>query len=114
MKFYAYKPDSNGNEPMGTSGRILFELKTVRGAIRRARRMLGNNIKVFHYTNFYNGKTFKQIGEQKDATKFDRTIGGKAFPGDYNWTCPVCENECRAFELTCYSCEIEEYNNEQK
>ena len=49
----------------------------------------------------------KKIGKQKDATKFNKKIGGKAFPDDYNWVCPVCGNECRAFELTCQNCEHE-------
>ena len=25
--------------------------------------------------------------------------GGLAFPSDYDWTCPRCGRECRAFEL---------------
>lgn len=28
MKYYAYLPNKDGTEPMGTATRILFELKT--------------------------------------------------------------------------------------
>jgi hypothetical protein len=61
MKFYAYKPRKDGTEPLGTDGRILFELKTVRGAIRRAKRILGESCRVFQYTNFYNDETFRRV-----------------------------------------------------
>ena len=61
MRFYAYKPDDSGKESMGTSGRILFELKTAKGAIRRAKRILGDNVRIFVYTNFYNSETFRQV-----------------------------------------------------
>jgi len=61
MKFYAYKPDKNGYEPTGSSDRILFELKTKAGAIRRARRVLGLTAKVFAYHNFYDNLTFVEI-----------------------------------------------------
>jgi hypothetical protein len=61
MKFYAYIPESDGVEPLGTNGRILFELKTILGAIRRAKRVLGKNVKVFTYTNFYNQNTFRIV-----------------------------------------------------
>lgn len=47
------------------------------------------------------------VGERKNAKRF-RKVGGKAFPNDYNWVCPVCEAECRGFELTCSYCEWEE------
>lgn len=66
MNFYAYEPDKNGNEPMGTEGRVLFELKTTRGAIRRAfRRFSGRPFRLYKYTNFYNDKTFTLIYENK-------------------------------------------------
>jgi hypothetical protein len=60
-KFYAYKPDKSGREPLGTSGRTLFELKTVDGAKNRAKKMLGSGYKLYTYTNFYNDKTFKVV-----------------------------------------------------
>ena len=40
MKFYAYIPDKNGDEPLGTENRILFELKTTQGAIKRSSRLV--------------------------------------------------------------------------
>ena len=66
MKFYAYIPDKNGNEPMGTGNKTLFELKTIRGAIRRAYKVLKipvyeRMIVMFSYTNFYNNDTYKRI-----------------------------------------------------
>lgn len=50
--------------------------------------------------------TAHSIGVREKATKFVK-VGGKAFPGDYNWVCPNCGSECRAYELTCYSCEMD-------
>lgn len=61
MKYYAYVPTEEGEEPMGTANRIKFQLKTNRGAIRRAKRVLGDNFCLFTYTNFYNDLTFKEI-----------------------------------------------------
>lgn len=61
MKYYAYKLTDKGTEPMGTSGRILFELKTHKGAIRRALCVLGHNFRLFSYTNFYDDKTFREV-----------------------------------------------------
>ncbi len=52
-------------------------------------------------------RTFDAIGERPDATKIIRGVGGKAFPKDFNWICPICGNECRAFEETCQVCEHE-------
>ena len=46
-----------------------------------------------------------EIGKQSDSKKVKRGVGGRAFPNDYNWTCSVCGNECRAFEATCQVCE---------
>lgn len=48
------------------------------------------------------------IGQQKDAKK-TRKVGGQAFPKDYNWICPICGSDCRAFEITCYACEIADW-----
>lgn len=60
-KYYAFKPDDQGEEPMGTQNRLLFELKTDMGAIRRAGRVLGQTAKVFRYTDFYDGSTFQRV-----------------------------------------------------
>ncbi len=70
MKFYAYIPrkghfysghPKTGDAPLGTEHQLLFELKTTEGALRRARRILGRNCKVFRYTNFYDESTFHQV-----------------------------------------------------
>ena len=59
MKFYTYLPDKNGKEPMGTENRLLFELKTIKGAAERCRRIFKtNNFKLFSYTNFYDNESF--------------------------------------------------------
>ena len=70
MKFYAYIPDASGNDtcgmidwsikPGGKMKKALFELKTVRGAHRKAQRLLGGRYKLFSYTNFYDDKTFTE------------------------------------------------------
>lgn len=68
MKFYAYIPDYFGNEPTGTDKCILFELKTIKGAKKRAYRVLQkmNNYKpccivLKTYTNIYDKKTYKTV-----------------------------------------------------
>ena len=63
MKFYAYKMTTDNKAPMGTTDKLLFELKTSHGAIKRAIRILGNDrpIKVFRYINFYDTHTFTQV-----------------------------------------------------
>lgn len=64
MKFYAYVPDKNGNEPMGTFGSFLIDLKTLRGAINRVKSYGKTNFRIFTYTNFYDEKTFTKVYEQ--------------------------------------------------
>ena len=60
MKFYAYcGKEDLGKESLGTSGRLLFELKTIAGAIRRCQRLFGNGFRLYSYTNFYRDETFK-------------------------------------------------------
>lgn len=61
MKFYAYLPNKDGKEPMGTANRVLFELKTCVGAVRKALRLIGGDAKLFRYINFYDKTTFVQI-----------------------------------------------------
>lgn len=60
-RFFAFQPDAQGNEPLGTSGKTMFQLKTNRGGIRRAIRALGHRCRVYTYTNFYDERTFTQI-----------------------------------------------------
>lgn len=69
MKFYAYIPRADGSEPTGGSGRILFELKTVEGALKRARKILGDRFKLYGYTNFYDERTFKPYHLTKNPQK---------------------------------------------
>jgi len=49
------------------------------------------------------------LDADEDLTDDDRAIikgvGGKAFPNDFNWVCPDCGNENRAFEDYCPYCE---------
>lgn len=39
--FYAYKPREDGTEPLGSSDRLWFNLKSDKAALARARRLLG-------------------------------------------------------------------------
>ena len=65
MKFYAYIPDKNGREPLGTDNRTLFELKTVQGAIRHAtKRLKTQEFCLFSYRNFYDNETFRILYDQ--------------------------------------------------
>jgi len=61
MKIYAYKPTLDGKEPTGTSNRLLYELKTKRGALKRAYKFLGNTARVYTYTNLYNESTYTKL-----------------------------------------------------
>ena len=71
MKFYAYIPKSGkpysghpktGDAPIGTGNQLLFELKTITGAHKRARSAFrGKPYKMFTYTNFYNEDTFRRV-----------------------------------------------------
>jgi len=71
MKFYAYIPrkgnfyaghPKTGDSPMGTENQLMFELKTVAGAHRRARGVFKSKpYKLFRYSNFYDEKTFHQV-----------------------------------------------------
>jgi len=64
ISYYAFRPRADGTEPLGTTGRMLFELKTDNGAIRRARRVLGPSACVFRYRNFYNDATFTRVNPE--------------------------------------------------
>lgn len=63
MKFYAYKGDYEiGHEPCGTEGKLMFELKTTRGAIKRVRGIFKSSpFKLYTYTNFYDDNTFRVV-----------------------------------------------------
>jgi len=60
-KYYVFRPNPQGNEPLGTSHHALFKLKTDAGAIRRARRIFGKSVKVFRYLDLYDKDTFVKI-----------------------------------------------------
>lgn len=67
-KYYAYIPDSNGNEPIGTFGRIFFTAKTTN--VSRLKKMtierLGKDksYRLYSYTDLYRVSTFKLIHEE--------------------------------------------------
>lgn len=63
MNFYAYAGTATlGSEKLGTDGRMLFELKTTPGAIRRTRRAFaGQPFTLYRFTNFYNNATFRLV-----------------------------------------------------
>ena len=44
--------------------------------------------------------TLKPVEDRMNQLKC-RKVGGKAFPNDFNWQCPTCGNENRAFQLPC-------------
>jgi len=62
MHFYAYAPRPDGTEPVGSSRRAVWhDLKTIRGAVRRAHRVLGPDARVFTFWNFYDEATFRRV-----------------------------------------------------
>jgi len=71
MKFYAYISregyfyaghPKTGDAPVGTENQLLFELKTVAGAHKRADRVFKSRpYKLFRYSNFYDENTFHQV-----------------------------------------------------
>ncbi len=61
MKIYAYKITDTGREPTNPEDKLLYELKTIKGGVRRAIKILGENCRVYIYRNFYDKNTFEQI-----------------------------------------------------
>lgn len=62
MKFYAYVPTADGDEPTGCSKRIIrTDLRSPDYFVRVARKALGNNVRCFAFTNFYDNDTFYEI-----------------------------------------------------
>jgi hypothetical protein len=63
--YYAYK----GNAPLekaphGTLNQgIRRDLKTDRGALRWARDVFGPTFRLFHFTEFYDNETFKEVAQ---------------------------------------------------
>jgi hypothetical protein len=62
MNFYAYISHVElGHEPLGTDGRMLFCLKTTRGAIKHVSRQWKAKWSLYTYSNFFDDSTFKLI-----------------------------------------------------
>jgi hypothetical protein len=61
MKFYSIKNATLENEPFGTFGRSLDELKTLKGVINRLKVAGWEKYSIYTYTNFYDNKTFRLV-----------------------------------------------------
>ena len=63
MQFYAYKGQYLlGAEPCGTEHKAIWrDLKTIRGAINRAKSAWGSFYRIYSFTNFYDNSTFKLV-----------------------------------------------------
>jgi hypothetical protein len=61
-KFYACRGTKPLGIEVGSSDRLMFELKTYSGAIRKCERYYkGESFSLYRYINFYDYKTFKLI-----------------------------------------------------
>ena len=63
MSFYAYVPNKEGKEPLGSENRLIIkDLKTIKGAINRCKKAFRNKpFKLFTFTNFFDDSTFNEI-----------------------------------------------------
>lgn len=63
MRFYAYEGNAPlGSEKLGTEGKLVFELKTIRGAKGRCNKAYGTRkYQLYSYTNFYNPASFRKV-----------------------------------------------------
>ncbi len=62
MKFYAFRPDKQGEEPFGTNDRILFSCPNKQKAIQRTESLFGDSRYVLYsYINFHDESTFNLI-----------------------------------------------------
>jgi hypothetical protein len=63
MRFYGYLGhDALGCEPLGTQGRHLKELKTIRGAIKHFTTWFNDKpFTLYSYGNFYDDETFRLV-----------------------------------------------------
>ena len=59
--FLAMRLRADGTEPMGTSDQMIIDLKTVQGALKRARRYFGHGVRLYSFTNIYNQDTYRLI-----------------------------------------------------
>ena len=62
MQYIASKLNKHG---IDTEDNMLIELKTNKGAIKRAKLYLGERIVLYSYTNLYDYKTYKLIYKTK-------------------------------------------------
>lgn len=63
MQYYVYAGFNKlGEESLGTEGRNIWkDLKTDKGALRRAQRRYPQGFRLYRFTNFYDYKTFKEV-----------------------------------------------------
>jgi hypothetical protein len=63
MQFYVYAGfNPLGKEGLGTEGKSIWrDLKTIRGALRRAQRQYPQGFRLYQFINFYDDKTFKEV-----------------------------------------------------
>lgn len=62
MNFIAFIPKEDGTQPVGSDKQtIIRDLKTVRGAVARAKASLGQSFVLYSYLNLYDEKTWKQV-----------------------------------------------------
>lgn len=60
--FYAYKPNADGAEPIGSNNRLLrYDLKDTRYFVKLAHKLLGPDAVCFHVGSFYDSSTFKKV-----------------------------------------------------
>ena len=75
-KFYTHKGIMPlGMEGVGTSGRYLDQLKTIKGVVRRNLKRGLKEFTIYQYTNFYDNRTFTKVYQQCESlTDKGRTI----------------------------------------
>ena len=63
LNFYGYPGHAPlGKEPVGGDSKCIWrDLKTVRGARRRAHWTFGGNYRLYTFTNFYDNSTFREV-----------------------------------------------------
>lgn len=66
MKFYIYNENVPlGSESLGSQGKMIIEdLKTLKGAINRAKRSGYTHFRIYTFSNFYDDSTFKEVYKQ--------------------------------------------------
>jgi len=76
MRFYCYRGGFDlGQEPLGTWGRSIWrDIKTVRGARRRAARCYGPYYRLYTFTDFYDDTTFTDVTMPKRRLSLDGYI----------------------------------------